>query len=228
GCHSPLLLPSLRRHRYPCAGDGCPCPPTTAPTAGAAAHCGLAAGDRPLWGVYHHYRLVVASRPFASGQAVVDRPCRGPGRGQPPLQMAWPWLAAPFPCCPLPSSSSIAASPATHPHHCPLLQPSMSPTTALYPPCYSHCYAAAPLSTAVALTSLPQPSPLPTVVVLPSRCSLLQPHSYRRHCPILSLSRCFPLRFHSHFCRYHHIPFLAIPRFHRCPLPLQPHQIQCY
>ncbi|RWW02834.1 hypothetical protein GW17_00034054 [Ensete ventricosum] len=166
--------------------------------AGAAAHCGLAAGDRPLWGVYHHYRLVVASRPFASGQA------------------------------PLPSSSSIAASPATHPHHCPLLQPSMSPTTALYPPCYSHCYAAAPLSTAVALTSLPQPSPLPTVVVLPSRCSLLQPHSCRCHCPFLSLSRCFPLRFHSHFCRYHHIPFSAIPRFHRCPLPLQPHQIQRY
>ncbi|RWW26825.1 hypothetical protein GW17_00008772 [Ensete ventricosum] len=28
-----------------------------------------------------------------------------------------------------------------------------------------------------------------------------------RHCPFLSPSRCFPLRFHNRFCRCHHLPF---------------------
>ncbi|RRT78099.1 hypothetical protein B296_00008219, partial [Ensete ventricosum] len=56
---------------------------------------GLATIDRPLcrgpWPqpiAPLQGALAIADRPLAGGQAVASRPCKGPARGQPPLQMA--------------------------------------------------------------------------------------------------------------------------------------------
>ncbi|RWV77711.1 hypothetical protein GW17_00061421, partial [Ensete ventricosum] len=78
---------------------------------------------------------------------------------------------------PLPSSSSIAASPATPLHRCPLSQHYASPATviAMQP---HHC-------------SWPQPSPLPTVVVHP--LSTPPPAATDYHCPFPSPSHYFLL-----------------------------------
>ncbi|RZS19388.1 hypothetical protein BHM03_00051779, partial [Ensete ventricosum] len=52
---------------------------------------------RPRVGAIPTAWLRASAAPY--GLAAGDRPCRGPGRGQPPLQRAWLWPPAPFPRC---------------------------------------------------------------------------------------------------------------------------------
>ncbi|RZS01085.1 hypothetical protein BHM03_00030883, partial [Ensete ventricosum] len=96
-------------------GGCCPCGLVAGnrplrPGRGRAAPCELATSGRPLWASpYSRPCSQVPAAPAGWPQPTAPcagglghnrlPPCRWPDRGQPPLQGAWPWLAAHPPCC---------------------------------------------------------------------------------------------------------------------------------
>ncbi|RWW25462.1 hypothetical protein GW17_00010194 [Ensete ventricosum] len=85
GDRPPVGAAALGKHL---AGGRVSCPQTVPPWAPRL--CGLTAGaTTAAW--------LRASAASARALAAADRPCRGLGRGRPPLQRAWPGPTTPFP-----------------------------------------------------------------------------------------------------------------------------------
>ncbi|RWW84193.1 hypothetical protein BHE74_00007201 [Ensete ventricosum] len=105
-----------------------------------------------------------------------------------------------------------ACSPRRNPHryHPPLHQPQLHLASSLAvaivaPICHLQPHPGVP-SFAAALPLLPSSSSASHVIMVADAASC-SPAVTDRHRPFLSLSRCFPLRFHSRFCHYDHLPF---------------------
>ncbi|RRT41325.1 hypothetical protein B296_00034061 [Ensete ventricosum] len=203
-------------HCHPCINRSTPTTATTAPNQCHLLIYGQPALDRAL-----SLPLLPSSPPSSTADHLSSSPASH-----------YRSLLGRYPCLPPLPSSSIAASPAGQPRHCPnhhlpfLLFnrslnrlnrcPLATPVTHLslhnrsetHPPLPPRSLAAAFPSSATEITLshntrlLPSSSSASHVVVVVDAAS----YSHATtdcHCPFTSLLRCFPLRFHSHFCRSH-------------------------